>query len=53
MNTVKANSNVKAIATVKANANADDIEFDFAMCHGSYNDNVFNEDKQPYCYCLL
>ena len=36
MNTVKANSNVKAIATVKANANADDIEFDFAMCHGSY-----------------
>ncbi len=31
---------------------SNDFEFDFAMCHGSY-DNVFNEDKQPYFYCLL
>jgi len=29
MNTVKAN-------TVKTNNNADDLEFDFSMCHGSY-----------------
>lgn len=32
MNTVKANANVKATV----NSKADDLEFDFAMCHGSY-----------------
>ena len=28
-----------------------DFEFDFAMCHGSY-DGV-NEDKKPYYCCIL
>ena len=34
------------------NKTEENFEFDFAMCHGSY-DNVFNEDKQPYYYCIL
>ena len=49
MNTVKANATVKA-NTVKTNNNADDLEFDFSLCHGPYICDGSYICCRPYFY---